>query len=570
MAANVAAALAAWRHACRTHPGNVSMLYVAGHGLQTSLEGGIVLLADVGAPTGLSPLAHAIDVGSVRRGMVSDPSRADSATPGVQYYFFDACRVQPAAAVAYTSLTAGLVFDEPNGLAPTSSYVMWASRSRDFALADRDTRTTLFSAAFTEVLDRRAVTDADGRTVRLADFAAALEDVVQELAEAHDEEQHVIPSGAGSMRTPVHRRPAAPGAAERAVRPLSSLRPVRVNTGPESVTFTIVDADGAVAAEGRSGDTVDVFPGDYTVALAGPWGQRLEAAITVEDAPVDVDVAVPAPDPRRLDGSRLRASLGPGGHPGEWFLRFLAAGPEGLVATREGAPWVEVDDVDEDRVAMVLHASGPDLRYAEVRSIDGRVLIVGLPAVQRDGGPTSCWLHLRANARTLGAVVRSTDPDLDSAMGLMTVGRYDEVLDRTWRQPTDSALATVLAGYAAQRVGPEAPSLEPLAGVLSAATEWLPDAAVLLAAEAARAGRPDDAQQWERRALDLGLPLFTAGLSHLSPWAATARYDAVVTTLGWTIGPEIDGTAGLEPGTGWRRFVRASLPRDPRDYWEEL
>ena len=81
------------------------------------------------------------------------------------------------------------------------------SRSGDYALADPETRATLFSEAFTASLEVRAEADDDGRTVRFYLFGATMEDVVRELAEAAGEQQQVVTGSVGSLRTPVYIRP---------------------------------------------------------------------------------------------------------------------------------------------------------------------------------------------------------------------------------------------------------------------------------------------------------------------------------------------------------------------------
>ena len=196
----------AWRRQARTTPGNITLLYVAGHGIQTTNEGGILLLQDVGRPD-RDPLDSALDLASIRHGMVADRNDQATSTPPVQYYFFDACRVQPSGIERYEQLSAGITFDAPRGPAPDMSGVLWGSRSGDYALADPETRVTLFSAAFTESLERRAEADDDGRTVRFYLFGATMEDVVRELAEAAGEQQQVVSGSVGSLRTPVYIRP---------------------------------------------------------------------------------------------------------------------------------------------------------------------------------------------------------------------------------------------------------------------------------------------------------------------------------------------------------------------------
>ena len=206
-AGNVRREVAAWRRDLRTHADNVAVLYVAGHGLQTSADGGIVLLEDFGAPESLSPLERAIDVAAVRRGIVSDPNDPASATPQRQFYFYDACRVTPPAAIRYATLPVGVVLDEPSGTPARASWVSFGSRPRDYALAVVGTRTTLYSQAFLDCLDSRARPEDDGRTIRFAGLQTALEEVVSELATEYGEQQEATLGGSGSLVVPVHRRP---------------------------------------------------------------------------------------------------------------------------------------------------------------------------------------------------------------------------------------------------------------------------------------------------------------------------------------------------------------------------
>ena len=203
-------AVTRWRRDARATPGNITLLFVAGHGIQTSNEGGILLLQDVGHPDS-EPLDRALDVAAIRLGMVGDPTDPETWTPPVQYYFYDACRVQPRGLASYQELKAGIGSDIPRGPAPDMSWVLWGSRSRDYALADAETKTTLFSQALIECLESRAPADKDGRTVRFGLFQMTLEEVVDELAAAAEEQQSVVPGGSGQMRTPVLlRRSAAP------------------------------------------------------------------------------------------------------------------------------------------------------------------------------------------------------------------------------------------------------------------------------------------------------------------------------------------------------------------------
>jgi hypothetical protein len=51
--------VADWRRDVRSHSGNIALLYVAGHGMQMTMEGGIVLLDDFADPKALTPLTGA-------------------------------------------------------------------------------------------------------------------------------------------------------------------------------------------------------------------------------------------------------------------------------------------------------------------------------------------------------------------------------------------------------------------------------------------------------------------------------------------------------------------------------
>src|SRR4030042_794816 len=60
--ANVRTALAEFRNACNTNTDNVGIVYIAGHGVQLTKHGAIVLLHDFGANAFLFKLEGAIDM----------------------------------------------------------------------------------------------------------------------------------------------------------------------------------------------------------------------------------------------------------------------------------------------------------------------------------------------------------------------------------------------------------------------------------------------------------------------------------------------------------------------------
>ena len=82
-------ALSAWRADCLDDPEGVAVLYAAGHGIWKSpTETGIVLLQDFGV-TSQALLENALDITKVYAAMGAEGA------PGRQFYFVDACRVQP-------------------------------------------------------------------------------------------------------------------------------------------------------------------------------------------------------------------------------------------------------------------------------------------------------------------------------------------------------------------------------------------------------------------------------------------------------------------------------------------
>ena len=174
--------------------------------IQTGYGGGILLLEDFGAPDAPTPLHAAIDVESVRRGIVADPNRPDTATPKLQFYFYDACRINPAATAGYEALQGRDHLDGPRGARGGASWVCFGARPKDYAYADPQRRVTLYSQAFLDCLESRAPVDADGCTVQFSELTTALRQVVKDLAAQYGEEQKATVGGDGDLDVPVHRR----------------------------------------------------------------------------------------------------------------------------------------------------------------------------------------------------------------------------------------------------------------------------------------------------------------------------------------------------------------------------
>jgi hypothetical protein len=195
-------ALTSWFRDCAKDPGNVAILYIAGHGIELSKdEGGIVLLADF---DGKSPriLDKAMDTGNVRRAM------AGKTMARTQFYFVDACRVRPEEVLG-VKLTAGIQMDEPGADPPTSSPIFFGASSGTLALGRRG-KGTLFSEALVECLELLALTPDDQGGWRVTDtsLVARLGARVSDLATAVGLDQRTTTGGQFQGAT-LH-RPAKP------------------------------------------------------------------------------------------------------------------------------------------------------------------------------------------------------------------------------------------------------------------------------------------------------------------------------------------------------------------------
>ncbi len=186
---NVLDALYAWRDACNARPGNVAILYVAGHGVQLSKDDSLVLLHDFGRAH-RPILDAAMDVGSIWRGMAGP----DSAQ--LQYYFVDACRTRPGLFDDYLSTRAGVAFDVTDEGGVESAPIFYSASPRTLALglpADG----TLFCQALLRCLEGEAAElDANGRwAVSTSSLVRHLPAAVDRLAASHQAHQTAVVGG---------------------------------------------------------------------------------------------------------------------------------------------------------------------------------------------------------------------------------------------------------------------------------------------------------------------------------------------------------------------------------------
>lgn len=148
--ANVEEAVEEFVQAANTHRDNVAIVYIAGHGVQISSAGAIVLLEDFGAKPAPTPkLRAALDVAGLHRSMTSNTSAR------TQFWFVDACRQRPAIARKFDELGLPQTFDMPLGEVDASPLFL-ASITGKAAYARPNGR-TLFYEALMWALDGGAV-----------------------------------------------------------------------------------------------------------------------------------------------------------------------------------------------------------------------------------------------------------------------------------------------------------------------------------------------------------------------------------------------------------------------------
>lgn len=189
---NVKAELAAFRRACDAHADNIIIVYVAGHGIQLTKHGAIVLLNDIGSEEHLSSLEGAIDMAGVHAGM-NHPGTAKT-----QFWFVDICRQKPTMASQYEELTGALKIDSPNGDTEASPLFLAACTGK--AAYARVKGVTLFNEALMWVLRGGvAAGPEDGKSknyhVSVSELIKRLPERVEALAEAEGVKQSVDITG---------------------------------------------------------------------------------------------------------------------------------------------------------------------------------------------------------------------------------------------------------------------------------------------------------------------------------------------------------------------------------------
>jgi hypothetical protein len=190
--ANVEAQLIEFRAACNSHKDNVAVVYVAGHGVQLTKTGSIVLLHDCGSEAHPTLLKGAVDMAGVHAGF-NHPDTAQT-----QFWFVDACRQEPRIAARFERMDGGLTLDEPAGIAEsTAMFIAAVTGTQAFA---RIGGMTLFSEALLWGLRGgiAALPDealADSWHVSVLELVKRLPLRVRALAEAEGAQQTVDATG---------------------------------------------------------------------------------------------------------------------------------------------------------------------------------------------------------------------------------------------------------------------------------------------------------------------------------------------------------------------------------------
>ena len=190
--ANVESQLIEFRAACDSHKENVAVVYVAGHGVQLTKSGSIVLLHDCGSETHPTLLRGAINMAGVHAGF-NHPNTAQN-----QFWFVDACRQEPRIAAGFEQMDGGLTLDEPGDIADsTAMFIAAVTGTQAFA---RIGGMTLFSEALLwglrgGIAARPDDAIADGWHVSVLELLRRLPSRVEALAQAEGAKQTVDATG---------------------------------------------------------------------------------------------------------------------------------------------------------------------------------------------------------------------------------------------------------------------------------------------------------------------------------------------------------------------------------------
>lgn len=184
--ANVQEAMRQFRISCESHRDNHAVVYVAGHGIQVTRTGAVLLLEDFGADTDPMKLYAAIDIEAHRRGLEHDGAAKQ------QCWFADICRERPEIASKYQNLPTGVPCDEPDDGGVDASPMVLATTGGAWAYGFKNGRSFFCEALLWALRDGGAATAAaDSWQVPFTALYGKLHARVDEIARRHGYEQRV-------------------------------------------------------------------------------------------------------------------------------------------------------------------------------------------------------------------------------------------------------------------------------------------------------------------------------------------------------------------------------------------
>jgi len=189
---NVEDALYEWKEDCLKFRESHCIIYIAGHGVRLSGDSGIVLLENFGKPR-RGILEGAIDIGNIHQAMALNHAAKN------QFYFVDACAIEPQFFREYLLEPAGVRLDIKRGESVISSPIFFASAPETLALGEPG-RGTLFVRVLLQCLQSDAAKADDINhpkkwIVSSLELAKQLENGVKKLALHYGETQSVVLGG---------------------------------------------------------------------------------------------------------------------------------------------------------------------------------------------------------------------------------------------------------------------------------------------------------------------------------------------------------------------------------------
>jgi hypothetical protein len=143
---NLETAWKGFRDACAKHTGNVGIVFVAGHGVQLSRLGSVLLLSDIGDDNHVNDLQGAADMISLHKSM----NHVNTAQK--QFWFVDACRQRPEIAERFETMEGAFKDSERRSTTAQLSPLFLSATTGKPAYV-RPGGTTLFSEALMWALE---------------------------------------------------------------------------------------------------------------------------------------------------------------------------------------------------------------------------------------------------------------------------------------------------------------------------------------------------------------------------------------------------------------------------------